>query len=77
MPYKKGSCLNEEYTEKVEQIHKLLKEAKEIYESLPSCIKHTKSRHEQNTDKSLGWYLINGETSAWCFAEEFGIEVDR
>lgn len=77
MPIKKGSCLNEEYTEKIEQIHKLFKEAKEIYESLPSCIRHTETKHERNGGKSLGWYLINGETCAWCFAENFGIEVDR
>ena len=77
MPYEKGSCLNKEYTEIVEQIHSLLKEAKEKYESLPACIKDVKTAHQRGSGYSLGWYLINGETCAWCFAEEFGIEVER
>lgn len=77
MPIKKGSCLNEEYTEIVTQIHKLLKEAKGKYESLPACIKDVETVHERNSKNSLGWYLINAETSAFCFAEEFGIEIKR
>lgn len=77
MPIKKGSCLNEEYTKQVEKIHTLLKEAKEIYESLPACLKDVETEHQRGNGHSLGWYLINGETCAWCFAEEFGIEVTR
>lgn len=77
MPLEKGSCLNEELTKQVEQIHALLKEAKEKYEALPACLRHVETAHEKHGGNTLGWYLINGETCAWCFAEEFGIEVTR
>ena len=77
MPLKKGSCLNEELTKQVEQIHALLKEAKEKYEALPACIKNVETSHEINGGNSLGWYLINGESAAYCFARNFGIEVTK
>ena len=77
MPHKKGSCLNEEYTEIVEQIHTLLKEAKAKYDLLPSCIKDVETEHQRNGDKSLGWYLTNAPSESYCFAKEFGIELER
>lgn len=77
MPYKKGSCLNEEYTEIVKQIHILLKEAKERYDSLPTCIKDIETEHQRNGGKSLGWYLTNATSEAYFFAKEFGIELKR
>lgn len=77
MPLKKGSCLNEECTEIIEQIHSLLKEAKEKYESLPACIKDVTTGYQRGGGNTLGYLLTNGETAAWCFAKEFGIEVER
>ena len=77
MPLSEGSCLNEEYTRIITQIHTLLKEAKEKYESLPACLRDIETKHSSSSGHSLGYWLINGETSAWCFAEEFGIEVKR
>lgn len=73
MPHREGSCLNEEYTEAVTQIYELMKEAKEKYDALPGCIKGVETRFR---GESLGYYLINGETSAKCFVEEFGIKVE-
>lgn len=74
MPIRKGSCLAKEYTEVIEQINELIKEAKEKYESLPSCIKDAVV--QKYCGNSLGYYLINGEISARRFAKEFGIEID-
>ena len=75
MPLEKGSCLNEELTKQVEQIYVLLKEAKEKYEALPACLRYVDTVHKKHGGNTLGWYLLNGETCALCFAEEFGIEV--
>ena len=77
MPCKNGSCLNDQCTEAVKKIHELLKEAKETYNSLPDCIKHVETEHQRLNGNTLGWYLDNGETCAYCFAKEFGIEVSR
>lgn len=75
MPIKKESCLCKEYTEVIEQINELIKEAKEKYESLPSCIKD--AVNQKYYGNSLGYYLINGENSARRFAKEFGIEIEQ
>lgn len=77
MPYKKGSCLNEECTEIIVKTHKLLTEAKEKYTLLPACVRCIETEHERNCGNNLGWYLISGETSASSFAREFGIDVER
>lgn len=76
MPYKKGSCLNEEYTEIVTQIHSLLKEAEEKYKSLPPSLKECGSNLGYHKE-SLGWYLTNGESAAFLFAKGFGIDVEK
>lgn len=73
MPYKKGSCLNEEYTEEVTKIYELMKEAEEKYNALPVCIKDVSTRFK---GESLGYFLINGVSSARCFVEEFGISLE-
>ena len=76
MPLHEGSCLNGEYTRIVTQIHALLKEAKEKYESLPACLRDVGkdlSMHKESMD----WYLINGSNAAYLFAKEFGIEVEK
>jgi len=75
--HKNKSILNEEYTEIIKQIHAHLKEAKDLYESLPESLKKVDSTDDAHGGNSLNWYLINGETRAWVFAEGFGIEVER
>lgn len=76
MPLKKGSYLNEEYTEMVTQIHSLLKEAKQKYDLLPSCLRDCGDKLGSHKE-SLAWYLINSESAAFLFAKGFGIDVEK
>ena len=77
MPVKNGTCLNEEYTNVVKKIHESLKEAKELFDSIPKCLQNVETEHQRLGGNSLEWYLFNGEKCAWLFAKEFGIEVER
>lgn len=73
MPYKKGSCLNEEYTELIKEIYKLVKDAAEKFESLPPCIKNLDTGRECDDVK---WDLPNTRDAIWCLAHEFGISLE-
>lgn len=73
MPYKEGSCLNEEYTKAVKEIYNLIKEAKDKFDSLPNCIKRMIT-----TDMGINMegHLNITQKAACSFVKEFGINVE-
>ena len=72
-----GSCLNKECTEAVEKIYKNLKEARDLFKSLPNCIRAVKSEYEKNDGYPMHFILDAGEKSARFFAKEFGIDIEE
>jgi hypothetical protein len=74
MKRKKGSCLNEEYTEQIKEIYKLVKEANEKFESLPGCIGNTNTGMECDDVRGD---LADAKASVWCLAYYFGISIDE
>ena len=66
--------MNEEYTELIKEIYKLVKEANEKFESLPSCIKNIETGLECD---QVRWDLPNVRDEIWCLAYEFGISLEK
>ena len=74
MNYKEGSCLNEEYTEQIKEIYKLVKEANEKFESLPGCIRNIETGMECDDVASD---LNDAKNSVWYLAYYYGISMEN
>jgi hypothetical protein len=73
MPVKDGSMLNEECTKMIEDICQSLNKAKELYESLPSCIKN-EIRTLNGFGETLPYCLNKGITAIECAKKNYGIK---
>lgn len=60
------SYLSEELTDKIIEMHKKLAEAKELYDSLPTCVKIANG-------PELGFHIHNAELEARKFEQKMHI----
>ena len=68
-----GSCLNDEYTARIESIHVHLVEAHRLYNSLPECIRRSSNELCSRTEP-LGLILAKGVAAAEAFKKDFNID---